>query len=75
MFARQGFKAAIDAGAQEVAIFAAASESFAKANTNCTIEESINRFQEVCEAAKEQDVPVRGYGSQIVKHCVLMFFI
>lgn len=63
MFVRQGFKAAIVAGAQEIAIFAAASESFAKANTNCTIQESINRFREVCDAAKEQDIPVRGYGS------------
>lgn len=62
----KGFKAAIDAGAKEVAIFAAASESFAKANTNCTIEESINRFREVCDAAKEQNIPVRGYVSCVV---------
>lgn len=58
----QGFKAAIEAGAREVAIFAAASESFAKANTNCTVEESINRFREVCDAAKKQNISVRGYG-------------
>jgi hydroxymethylglutaryl-CoA lyase len=63
----QGFNAAMEAGAQEVAIFAAASESFAKANTNCTIEESIKRFREVCDVAKEQDIPVRGYGSLIAK--------
>jgi hydroxymethylglutaryl-CoA lyase len=62
----KGFKAAVDAGAKEVAIFAAASESFAKANTNCTIEESIVRFKEVCDAAKKKNVPVRGYVSCVV---------
>ncbi|XP_024387727.1 uncharacterized protein [Physcomitrium patens] len=62
----KGFKAAIEAGAREVAIFAAASESFAKANTNCTVEESINRFREVCDAAKKQNISVRGYVSCVV---------
>lgn len=50
----------MEAGAKEVAIFPAASESFTKANLNCSIEESLRRFHDVCHAAKEQNVPVRG---------------
>lgn len=50
----------MEAGAKEVAIFPAASESFTKANLNCSIEESLHRFRDVCNAAKEQNVPVRG---------------
>eukprot|EP01006_Ploeotia_vitrea_P036349 TRINITY_DN66005_c5_g2_i3.p1 TRINITY_DN66005_c5_g2~~TRINITY_DN66005_c5_g2_i3.p1 ORF type:complete len:320 (-),score=120.19 TRINITY_DN66005_c5_g2_i3:1531-2490(-) len=62
----EGFKNAIAAGAKEVAIFAAASESFSKRNINCTIEESLERFVPVMEAAKQEGVKVRGYVS-----CVL----
>lgn len=57
----QGFKAALDAGATEVAIFAAASESFSKKNINCTIAESIDRYSEVLAAAKTAGIPVRGF--------------
>ena len=49
-----------------MAIFGAASESFSKKNINCSIAESIDRFEAVTEAAKEVGVPVRGYVS-----CVL----
>lgn len=62
----QGFDAAIMAGADEVAIFGAASESFSKHNINCTIEESLQRFALVCGKAKKAGVRVRGYIS-----CVL----
>ena len=62
----QGLDAAIAAGADEVAIFGAASESFSKANINCTIEESLQRFAIVCAKAKKAGVRVRGYIS-----CVL----
>ncbi|XP_041089983.1 hydroxymethylglutaryl-CoA lyase, mitochondrial isoform X2 [Polyodon spathula] len=62
----QGFQAAVRAGAREVAIFGAASELFSKKNINCSVEESLQRFEEVTRAAKEQSVPVRGYVS-----CVL----
>ncbi|MGH0185804.1 UNVERIFIED_CONTAM: hypothetical protein FKN15_019098 [Acipenser sinensis] len=62
----QGFRAAVRAGAREVAIFGAASELFSKKNINCSVEESLQRFEEVTRAAKEQSVPVRGYVS-----CVL----
>ncbi len=59
----QGFEAAMKAGAREVAIFAAASETFSKKNVNCGIDESLQRFRPVAEAAKAKGVPVRGYVS------------
>lgn len=46
-------------GAKEVAIFGAASELFTKKNINCSIEESLVRFEEVMKAAKQEGVPVR----------------
>ena len=62
----QGFERAVAAGADEVAIFAAASEAFSKKNINCSIAESLERFHEVMSAAKDQKIAVRGYVS-----CVL----
>tara|TARA_R110001592_G_scaffold295594_2_gene565670 strand:+ start:18561 stop:19466 length:906 start_codon:yes stop_codon:yes gene_type:complete len=62
----QGFERAVAAGADEVAIFAAASESFSQKNINCSIADSLKRFSEVMAAAKEQNIAVRGYVS-----CVL----
>ena len=62
----KGFENAIKAGAKEVAVFAAASESFSQKNINCSIEESIQRFQSIFERAQELNIPVRGYVS-----CVL----
>lgn len=62
----KGYEAARVVGAEEVAIFAAASESFSKKNINCTIRESIDRYDEVLKAAKKDGVKVRGYVS-----CVL----
>ena len=59
----QGFQNALEAGANEVAIFAAASEAFSKKNINCTIEESIAKYSDVLAAAKEAGIPVRGYVS------------
>ncbi len=59
----QGANAAIAAGAQELAVFASASETFAHKNTNCTIAESIARFRPVLELAAEHGLPVRGYVS------------
>lgn len=61
-----GFEAAMAAGAEEVAIFGAASESFSKRNINCSIAESLDRFRPVAEAAAARGVRVRGYIS-----CVL----
>ncbi|BFZ21568.1 hypothetical protein BsWGS_24607 [Bradybaena similaris] len=62
----KGFEAAVAAGAQEVAIFGAASETFCKKNINCSISESVDRFREVTDAAHKLNIPVRGYVS-----CVL----
>ena len=62
----QGFEAALKAGAREVAIFGAASETFSRKNINCSIAESLDRFAPVAAAAKQAGIPVRGYIS-----CVL----
>jgi hydroxymethylglutaryl-CoA lyase len=62
----KGFEAARAAGATEVAIFGAASETFSKKNINCSIAESLDRFRPVVDAAKATHVKVRGYVS-----CVL----
>ncbi|XP_068613140.1 3-hydroxy-3-methylglutaryl-CoA lyase, cytoplasmic-like [Brachionichthys hirsutus] len=57
----QGFQDAIAAGATEVAVFGSASETFSKKNINCSIDESLLRFEEVINTAKERKIPVRGY--------------
>ncbi|HZJ94128.1 MAG TPA: hydroxymethylglutaryl-CoA lyase [Thiopseudomonas sp.] len=62
----QGFEAAMSAGIREVAVFAAASESFSQKNINCSIADSLKRFEPVMAAAREHGVAVRGYVS-----CVL----
>ena len=59
----KGFDAAIEAGAREVAVFAAASESFSQKNINCSIAESLKRFEPVVASAQALDIPVRGYVS------------
>ncbi len=59
----KGFERAMAAGADEVAIFASASEGFSRANLNCSIAESLERFAPVAEAAKAGGVKVRGYVS------------
>uniref|UniRef100_A0A8C8TI56 hydroxymethylglutaryl-CoA lyase n=1 Tax=Peromyscus maniculatus bairdii TaxID=230844 RepID=A0A8C8TI56_PERMB len=53
----------VAAGATEIAVFGAASESFSKKNINCSIEESMGRFEEVISSARHMDIPVRGYVS------------
>jgi hydroxymethylglutaryl-CoA lyase len=62
----KGFEAARAAGAREITIFTAASESFAQRNIHCSIDESFTRFQPVCAAAGAAGIKVRGYIS-----CVL----
>ena len=62
----KGFEAARAAGATEVAIFGAASESFSRRNINCTIAESLQRFSEVAAAARKHGIRVRGYVSCVV---------
>ncbi len=59
----RGFQAALDAGADEIAIFGSASEGFSRANINCSINESLARFAPVAAAARKAGLPVRGYVS------------
>lgn len=59
----QGFERAVRARADEIAIFASATEGFSRANINCSVDESLARFRPVVEAARELDLPVRGYVS------------
>lgn len=62
----QGFDAAVQAGVAEVAIFGAASEAFSRKNINCSIAESLKRFEPVISAASALEIPVRGYVSCVV---------
>ena len=62
----QGFDAAVQAGVAEVAIFGAASEAFSRKNINCSIAESLKRFEPVIAAASALEIPVRGYVSCVV---------
>ncbi len=62
----KGMEAAVAAGVKEIAVFAAASESFSQKNINCSIAESIERFRPVMDEAKKHGIKVRGYVS-----CVL----
>ncbi|XP_023384931.1 hydroxymethylglutaryl-CoA lyase, mitochondrial isoform X3 [Pteropus vampyrus] len=62
----KGFQAAVAAGAKEVSLFGAASELFSKKNSNCSIEESFQRCDQILKAAQAASIPVRGYVS-----CVL----
>lgn len=59
----KGFERAATVGVTEVGVFAAASETFSRRNTNCSIEESLERFRPVCAAAEEAGVKVQGYVS------------
>ena len=62
----KGIEGALAAGVKDIAIFAAASEAFTQKNINCSITESLERFQVVMEQAQAHDMKVRGYVS-----CVL----
>lgn len=57
----KGFEAALAAGAEEIAVFGAASEAFSRKNINCSIAESLARFEPVAQAAKQHGLAVRGY--------------
>ncbi len=62
----KGLELALAAGVEEIALFAAASETFSQKNTNCSIAESIERFNKVIDQAQAAGVKIRGYVS-----CVL----
>lgn len=61
-----GYEAAKLAGANEVAVFASASETFSRRNINCSIDGSLARYELVCRKAAREGVPVRGYVSCVV---------
>jgi hydroxymethylglutaryl-CoA lyase len=63
---QKGYDAAREAGASVIAVFASASEGFSRANINCSVAESIERFKPVVTRAKADGIRVRGYVS-----CVL----
>ncbi|CAN7598451.1 hydroxymethylglutaryl-CoA lyase [Pararhizobium sp. LjRoot235] len=63
----KGFEAALAAEADEVAVFASASEGFSQHNINCSIAESIERFRPVAKAARRHGIPMRGYVSCVVE--------
>src|SRR5690348_10882466 len=62
----KGLEAAMAAGVEEVAVFAAATESFSRRNVNCSIQESLERFAPVCDAALAAGIRVRGYMSVVL---------
>ena len=62
----KGFEGALAAGVDEVAVFAAASEAFSQKNINCSIDESLARFEPVMAAAQDAGIAVRGYVSCVV---------
>ncbi len=63
----RGYEDALAAKADEIAIFASASEGFSRKNINASIEESIARFAPILEEARHIDLPVRGYVSCVVE--------
>jgi len=62
----KGYEAARACGARVISVFAAASEGFSRANINCSITESIERFKPVMARAKADQVRVRGYVSTVL---------
>jgi len=62
----KGLESAVAAGVDEIAGFAAATETFSQKNTNCSIEESMQRFAPVCERALAEGMKVRGYISVVL---------
>ena len=62
----RGAEAAKQVGIQEFAIFTAASEAFCQKNINCSIDESIDRFKDVMDFAKANNIRVRGYVSCVM---------
>lgn len=62
----QGYERARAVGAEEIAVFTAASEAFNRKNINAGIDESIERFRPVMEQARADGVKVRGYVSTVL---------
>lgn len=56
-----GLERALESGVKQIAVFGSASEAFSQKNINCSIAESLARFEPVIELAKQHNIPVRGY--------------
>jgi hydroxymethylglutaryl-CoA lyase len=56
----KGFQVAKTSGVKEVAVFVSASEGFSKANINCSVQEGLDRARVVAEAARENNIAIRG---------------
>ena len=63
----KGFENAMNVKVDEIAVFAAASETFSQKNVNCSIAESLERFEDIFKKARQRKIPVRGYVSCIVE--------
>lgn len=63
----RGYEDAVAAGADEIAVFASASEGFSRKNINASIEEAFERFAPILEEARHVDIPVRGYVSCVIE--------
>jgi hydroxymethylglutaryl-CoA lyase len=61
----QGMERALEAGVSSIAVFTAASESFAQHNINATIAQSLTNFEPVMALARQYSIPVRGYISTV----------
>ncbi|KRX00174.1 hypothetical protein PPERSA_10673 [Pseudocohnilembus persalinus] len=62
----KGLEQALEVGVKEIAVFSAASEGFTKKNINCTIEESLQKFQEIFTFCKDKNIKIRGYVSTVM---------
>lgn len=62
----KGLEGAVQHKADEIAIFGAASESFTQKNINCSIKESLQRFEDIAASAQQLNLPMRGYVSTII---------
>ncbi|XP_044765495.1 hydroxymethylglutaryl-CoA lyase, mitochondrial [Coccinella septempunctata] len=61
-----GLESALKAGVKEIAVFASASESFSRKNTNCSAQEGIDRIKKIVDVAKKHNLKIRGYISCVV---------
>jgi hydroxymethylglutaryl-CoA lyase len=62
----KGLEQALQVGVSEISIFTAASQAFCKKNINCTIEESLEKFEEITKIALSKNIKVRGYISCVM---------
>lgn len=62
----KGLEGAVQNKADEIAIFGAASEAFTQKNINCSIKESLQRFEDIAASAQQLNLPMRGYVSTII---------